>query len=89
MFYVYILKSFKDGKLYIGYTDNLRRRIAEHKKRNVFNTKYRLPLELVYYEAYKNIDDAKSREKSFKHSGSVYNGLIKRIKRSIENRMGA
>ena len=85
MFYVYILKSKKDGKLYIGYSENLKRRLLEHKQGKVFNTKYRLPIELVYYEAYKNEEDAKLREKSFKHSGSVHNGLIKRIKRSIED----
>jgi len=83
MFYVYILKSIKDKKLYIGYTEDLRRRISEYKREHVNNTKHRLPIDLVYYESYKNIDDAKDREKSFKHSGSIYNGLIKRIKRSI------
>ena len=83
MFYVYILKSKKDNKLYIGYTENLRRRISEHTRGESYNTKYRLPVELIYYESYKNIDDAKDREKSFKNSGSVYNGLVKRIKRSI------
>ena len=83
MFYVYILKSKKDQKLYIGYTEDLKRRISEHKRGNVDNTKHRLPIDLVYYEAYNDIDDAKDREKSFKHSGSVYNGLIKRVKRSI------
>lgn len=85
MHYVYILKSKKDNKLYIGYTSDLKRRLAEHKSGNSKNTSYRLPIELVYYEAYKNIDDAKERERSFKNSGSVYNGLVKRIKRSIEN----
>jgi len=84
MFYVYIIKSLKDNKLYIGYTDNLKRRISEHKSKKVNSTKHRLPLELIYYESYKNIDDAKERERNFKHSGSVYNGLIKRIKRSLE-----
>ena len=63
----------------------MRKRIVEHKRGNVFNTKHRLPIELVYYEAYKNEDDAKKREKSFKHSGSVYNGLVKRIQKSVEN----
>ena len=82
MFYVYILKSKKDGRLYIGYTKNLKRRFLEHKNGDVENTKHRLPVDLIYYEAYKNIDDAKDREKSFKKSGSVYVGLIKRIKRS-------
>ena len=85
MFYVYILKSKKDNKLYIGYTGDLKKRLAEHKRGDSENTSYRLPVELIYYESYKNIDDAKDREKSFKKSGSVYNGLIKRIKRSMGN----
>jgi len=85
MYYVYILKSGKDGNLYIGYSENLKRRITEHKAGKVFNTKHRLPIELVYYEAYKNIDDAKEREMSFKRSGAVHNGLVKRIKRSVDN----
>jgi len=84
MFYVYILKSKKDNKLYIGYTSDLKKRLSEHKIGNVENTSHRLPVELIYYEAYKNINDAKDREKSFKNSGSVYNGLVKRIKRSIK-----
>ena len=84
MFYVYILKSKKDNKLYIGYTEDLKRRLAEHKRGKSENTSHRLPIELIYYESYKNIDDAKDREKSFKNSGSVYNGLVKRIKRSME-----
>jgi putative endonuclease len=85
MFYVYILKSKKDNKLYIGYSHNLRQRFKEHQSGSVFSTKNRRPFELVYYEAYKNEGDAKLRERGLKHSGSVYNGLVKRIKESIEN----
>jgi putative endonuclease len=84
MFYVYILKSTKDNKLYIGYSSNLKQRIKEHQSGKVDSTKHRRPFELIYYEAYRNEDDAKEREKSFKHSGSVYNGLVKRIGRSID-----
>jgi putative endonuclease len=84
MYYVYILKNNKD-KLYIGYTGNLRRRISEHNREGVYTTR-RLGnnFRLVYYEAYRDQDDAKTRERSFKKSGSVYNGLVKRIKRSIK-----
>jgi putative endonuclease len=84
MFYVYILKSAKDNRLYIGYSSNLKQRIKEHQSGEVDSTKHRRPFELIYYEAYRNEDDAKEREKSFKHSGSVYNGLVKRIVRSID-----
>ena len=84
MFYVYILKSQKDSKLYIGYTGNLKRRINEHISGKVFTTKHRLPIQLIYYEAYRDSEDAKKREYSFKHSGSVYNGLVRRIRRSVQ-----
>jgi putative endonuclease len=84
MFYVYILKSSRDGKLYIGYSSNLKQRIKQHCNGEVESTKHRRPLELVYYEGYKNEEDARLREKSFKKSGSVYNGLVKRIKKSID-----
>lgn len=80
MFYVYILKSKKDLKLYIGYTDNLKRRFAEHNGGLVASTKNRRPLDLFYYEAYNNIDLAKDRERKLKDFGSSYKGLLKRLK---------
>jgi len=66
MFYIYILRSLSDKKLYIGYTDNLQRRIKEHNSGNNFSTKNRLPLKLVYYEAYCDKQDALEREIFFK-----------------------
>jgi len=61
-FYTYVLESLRDGKRYIGYTENLKRRIEEHKKGLSFSTKFRLPLMLIYYEACINQKDAKRRE---------------------------
>lgn len=84
MYYVYILKSRKDNKLYIGSTSDLRRRLLEHSKGKVLSTKNRLPFELIYYEAYRDEHDARLREQSFKNSGSVYNGLVKRISESLK-----
>ena len=84
MFYVYILKSIQDRKLYIGYTKDLKNRLSQHNKGLVESTKERRPFELVYYESYKNQIDALDREQGLKNSGSVYNGLVKRIKRSID-----
>lgn len=66
MFYTYILKSFKDDKLYVGWTDNLKHRVANHKKGLVISTRNRLPLELIYYEACKDKKKAMIREKYFK-----------------------
>lgn len=40
MYYIYVLKSFVDGKLYIGYTDNLKRRFKEHNDGENISTKH-------------------------------------------------
>ncbi len=66
MYYVYILGSLKDGKLYVGYSNNLKRRFGEHNAGKVRITKHRRPFKLLYYEAYLNQQDATEREKYFK-----------------------
>ncbi len=66
MFYVYILFSKKDNKLYIGYTPDLKARIKKHNSGYVLATKNRRPLKLVYYESYLTESDAKRREKFLK-----------------------
>ena len=68
MYYVYILRSQSDGKLYIGYTMNLNNRLQEHERGEVVSTKPRRPLELIFYEAYRSMEDAKRRERYFKTS---------------------
>ena len=65
-FYTYVLLSFKDNEYYIGYTNDLKRRIEEHNVGKNFSTKSRMPLKLIYFEACLNEDDAKQREKYFK-----------------------
>ncbi len=52
--------------MYIGYTYDLKKRVIEHNKGENFSTKFRRPLELIYYEAHKNKTDAENREKFFK-----------------------
>jgi len=66
MFYTYVLKSKKDSKLYIGHTNNLRKRLEEHSKGFVRSTEIRRPLDLVYYEACLDEYKAIKREKYFK-----------------------
>ena len=65
-FYTYVLQSSKDHKRYIGYTNNLKRRIEEHEKGSSFATKFRLPFKLIYYEACLTESDARRREDYFK-----------------------
>ncbi len=85
MFYVYIQKSKSDGRLYIGSTKDLRKRILEHKKKRIQSTKYRGEFELIYYEAYKSEKDARIREKNLKYFGKAYAQLKQRISKSLED----
>ena len=66
-YYVYILASKKNGTLYIGVTNNLLKRVYEHKNNLIggFTRKYSVH-NLVYYEAYSSIYDAIAREKQMK-----------------------
>ena len=66
MQYVYVLQSRKDNKKYVGYTKNLKLRFESHQKGRVPSTKNRRPLELIYYEACLNQQDATHREKYLK-----------------------
>jgi len=66
MYYIYVLISQKDNKLYSGYTSDLIRRLKDHNNGKVDSTKRRKPFKLIYYEAYLNQQDATTREKFFK-----------------------
>lgn len=74
MFYVYLIRNKKSQVTYIGYTEDLKRRIKEHKHKNP---------ELIYYEAYKSKNDAKEREKKLKQRGQTVRRLKERLKHSI------
>lgn len=66
MYYVYVLHSQKDGLLYIGFAEDLEARMNRHKNGEVPATKFRRPLNLVFYEAYTIKSDALRREHYFK-----------------------
>ncbi|MBP9727976.1 MAG: GIY-YIG nuclease family protein [Candidatus Moranbacteria bacterium] len=66
MYYVYVLQSLKDRKLYIGYTNNLKRRFEEHNTGRNEVTKERMPFILLYYEACCQKGDALKRELQLK-----------------------
>jgi len=82
MFYVYVLQSQKDQNLYIGYTKNLRKRVRQHEQGRVKSTKRRVPLKLVYYEAYRIREDATKREYELK-KGKWREILRERLKQSL------
>lgn len=65
-YYTYVLRSVKDGNLYIGYTNDLSKRLWKHKNGEVNSTKNRRPFILVYYEVCFDKDSAIKREKYLK-----------------------
>ncbi len=69
MYYTYVLKI--NGKYYIGYTEDLRRRFKEHQLKG--------EVSLLYYEAYLLKKSATNREKKLKYYGSAWRALRKRI----------
>lgn len=66
-YYVYFMSSNNNSALYIGVTDDIERRVNEHKSGLIpgFTQKYYCS-KLVYYEEYSDIDEAISREKQLK-----------------------
>ena len=86
MFYVYVLKSEKDGRLYISQTSNLKKRLKEHNSGQNKSTKDRYPLKLVYCEVYLSSKDATIGETRLKKFKNSYTELKKRIKYSIDDR---
>ena len=77
-YYVYVLQSQKDQKFYTGCTNDIKRRLIEHMKGQVYSTKNRLPVRLIYYEFCLNQKDAYKREKYLKTAWG---------KRYIKNRL--
>ena len=66
MHFVYILQSEKDGRLYIGFTDDIKRRPREHNEGKSLATRPFRPYKLIYYEAFLERKDAEAREKFLK-----------------------
>ena len=66
-YYIYIMASRRNGTLYIGITNDIVRRVYEHKNNFIsgFTSKYSIH-NLVYYEQFDNIESAIQREKQLK-----------------------
>ena len=74
MYYVYLIRDKQTKETYIGYTNDLKRRLKEHQDKNP---------ELIYYEAYKSEKDARKRELKLKQRGQTIRRLKERLKDSI------
>lgn len=81
-YYVYVLISLKDYKFYVGSTSDLLQRVKKHNSGEVKSTKFRRPLQLLHYEYFVNIEDAKARE-VFLKSGFGRQQLRKSLKRTL------
>ncbi|PIR49170.1 excinuclease ABC subunit C [Candidatus Peregrinibacteria bacterium CG10_big_fil_rev_8_21_14_0_10_55_24] len=78
MHHVYIIENEPNNKRYIGYTTNLKRRLAEHTNHKTTSTSREQKWKLIYCETYVNKMDALGREKFLK-SGSGWRFLKKHI----------
>ena len=84
VYYVYVLKSQKWNKPYVGVTSDLRKRFKQHNNKETTSTRYGIPWKLVYYEAYFDKTDAIKRELQLKKHGSAFGFLKRRIKHSLD-----
>ncbi len=69
-YYVYILRSFKDGTYYVGSTQDLESRIKRHNQGRTKYTKPKRPWELVYHEKHPDRSGAMKREYAIKRKKS-------------------
>jgi len=79
-FFVYILASKRNGTLYVGVTNNLARRLSEHKAKLVpgFTRQYEVD-QLVYFEAFDSILEARAREHSLRWRRAWKIALIEKL----------
>ncbi|MFC1524849.1 GIY-YIG nuclease family protein [Planctomycetota bacterium] len=83
MHYVYVLKSLKDKKLYVGHTSDLKKRVQRHNHGLNIATKTRRPLKLLFYEAFINKSDA-IRDELFFKTGYGREVLKEKTKSSLQ-----
>jgi len=65
-YFVYILKSLKDGGYYVGISHDIQKRLDYHNRSKVRSTKYRIPFKIIYTEKYSTRLEARNREKYLK-----------------------
>jgi putative endonuclease len=71
MYYVYILKSLKDGSSYVGTTIDLRKRLQEHNARGIKFTTSRQPYKIIWYSAFGDKMKAYHFEKYLKTGSGI------------------
>ena len=83
---VYVLRSERDGRYYVGSTDDPQRRLREHNRGKTRSLKHRRPLQLVYIEQLPTAEVARRREKQIKSfkGGEAFQDLLRRGARAVE-----
>ena len=79
MFYVYLVRSNQLDQYYIGQTNDLRKRIEQHKTGQSIYTSRVDDWELIYYEAYTSRSLAMLRERALKPRAKAFRELLKRV----------
>ena len=77
-YFVYVLRSKRDGQYYIGSAENVTRRLSQHNRGKTRSLKHRRPLELVYVERFEGSEQARKREKQLKSfkGGEAFRRLL-------------
>jgi len=86
MFWIYILQSEKNGRYYIGSTNNIERRLSEHNSGKTRSLKFIRPLKLVFKKPYESESEVKLMERKLKKYKS--REIIDRIVKEQEIKMG-
>jgi len=82
-FYVYVLKSMINDKLYIGFADDIKKRLEKHNRGEIYWTKRHKPWRLIYFEGYLSKQDAINREKQLKRFAKGFAQLKRRLKLTL------
>ena len=87
MYIVYLIQHSETEQIYVGKTNNLKRRLSEHNKNKQYSTKRKSgEWKLIYAEAYRDKNDASDRELKLKHHGTSLFRLKERISKSLLNK---
>ncbi|HNX68404.1 MAG TPA: GIY-YIG nuclease family protein [Candidatus Omnitrophota bacterium] len=79
MWYVYILRSERTGRYYVGHTEDLHARLNQHNAGKTRSLKAHLPLKIIYSEELSSKQEAYRRERQIKSykGGEAFRRLIK------------
>lgn len=79
MYYLYLIKSSIKKWYYIGVTDNIKKRLLQHNRKQVRSTKAYAPLMVIHLESYKDKAQALKREYQLKHNNQQRELFYKKL----------